>query len=129
MRRRHKKFKRHPVELLACAIALEEGWFAPGENLPKSNNNPGDLDFAGQLNAAPNGRFAKFPTAAMGIAALFRQIWLQVAEGQTVRQLVAQWAPATENNTSVYLANVLRWTGLPPDVPILHLLPPLAQLD
>lgn len=118
----------HPVELLACAIAVQEGWFAPGENLPKLNNNPGDLDFAGQLNATANGRFARFPTPATGITALFRQIWLQVAEGQTVRQVIAQWAPSTENNTTVYLHNVLKWTGLPADTPILRLLPPLVNL-
>ncbi len=124
----------HPVELLACAIATQEGWFALN-SIPAIRNNPGDLRFAGQIGAmrpvaalhdpAP---IASFPSKALGTAALFRQIWLQVAEGQTVAQIIAQWAPPSENNTSVYLANVLHWTGLPSDIPVLELLPPLVQL-
>jgi hypothetical protein len=118
----------HPVELICCAIAIQEGWFAPGNNLPKDNNNPGDLDFAHQLNAEPNGRFAKFTSPQTGEAALFRQVWEQVAMGQTLRQLINQWAPTSENDTSAYLKNVMAWTGLPADTPILNLLPPLVNL-
>jgi hypothetical protein len=125
----------HPVELLACAIATEEGWFVAGTT-PAIRNNPGDLRFAGQIGAmrpaAALGEaqpIASFPSKALGTAALYRQIWLQVAEGQTVRQIVAQWAPATENNTSAYLQAVLSWTGLPPDIPVLELLPPLVALN
>lgn len=125
----------HPVELLACAIATQEGFFSSG-TLPALKHNPGDLRFAGQLNAAePDARagfaspIATFPTDTTGIAALFRQLWLQVAQGQTVRQIIAQWAPPNENNTSVYLANVLRWTALPADTRVLDLLPPLTRLS
>ena len=119
----------HPVELICCAIATQEGWFSSNRNvLPIVNNNPGDLDYAGQLNAEPNGRFAKFTSPQTGETALFRQVWAQVAEGQTLRQLINQWAPSTENNTSEYLQNVMKWTGLAADTPILQLLPPLEDL-
>jgi hypothetical protein len=129
----------HPVELLACAIATQEGWFSAG-SIPQVRRNPGDLRFAGQLGASrPNGGgkppfgqaepIAVFSSNARGITALFRQIWVQVAEGQTVRQIVAQWAPPIENNTSSYLQDVLNWTGLPSDIPVLELLPPLVQLN
>jgi hypothetical protein len=124
----------HPVELLACAIATQEGWFLAG-SLPSLRNNPGDLRFAGQAGASvPAGAsqprpIAQFASQALGTTALFRQIWLQVAEGQTVRQIISQWAPANENDTSAYLKNVLRWTGLPADVPVLELLPALVQLN
>jgi hypothetical protein len=60
---------------------------------------------------------------------LFRQLWLQVAEGQTVREIIAQWAPPNENNMSQYLEDVLLWTGLPADTPVLELLPPLEKLN
>ena len=40
----------HPVELLACAIATQEGWFTPG-TIPSILMNPGDLQFAGQIGA------------------------------------------------------------------------------
>lgn len=119
----------HPVELLACAIATQEGWFAPG-TLPVLRNNPGDLDFAGQIGASKpaagsaNMPIAIFASCALGVAALFRQIWLQVAEGQSVRQLISQW-----DNSPTYLADVLAFTGLPADVPVLQLLPPLVALN
>jgi hypothetical protein len=127
----------HPVELIACAIATQEGWFDPG-TLPQLHNNPGDLRFAGQIGAfrplgwsAPTGAepIAAFKSRGSGVAALFRQVWLQVASGQTVRQIISQWAPPTENNTSAYLQDVLAWTGLPADIPVLELIPPLIQLN
>jgi hypothetical protein len=127
-------FPIHPVELLACAIATQEGYFVAGSP-PQIWRNPGDLRFAHQTGAsAPISSGSAFPIAmfestALGITALFRQIWLQVAEGQTVRQIISQWAPPNENNTSVYLENVLHWTGLPADTPVLELLPPLQRLN
>ena len=137
----------HPIELLCCAIASQEGWWLE-DSIPLMRNNPGDLDYAGQIGArwpvewrdtrwgqpfpgesVPDPDIAIFASKALGVAALFRQVWLQVAEGQTVRQIVAQWAPPTENNTSAYLQDVLQWTGLPADTPVLELLPPLVQLN
>ena len=123
----------NPVELLACAIASQEGFFHAG-SVPATHHNPGDLRFAGQLNATrpigvPAGSpIAVFPSDAAGVAALYRQLWLQVAQGQTVAQIIAQWAPPSENNTSLYLDDVLRWTGLARDVPVLDMLPPLVNL-
>jgi hypothetical protein len=124
----------HPVELLACAISTQEGWFVPG-SIPSVRNNPGDLRFAHQVGATlPPGQpvnpppIALFPSKSRGVAALFRQLWLQVSEGETVRQIIAQWAPPNENNTGAYLQDVLNWTGLPPDTPVLQLLPPLEVL-
>jgi hypothetical protein len=105
----------HPVELLACAIATQEGgWFVPG-SLPQLRNNPGDIRYDGQLNAgcprcgavAPEvprqcsnlagdvfevHDIATCASKAAGVTLLFRQLWLQVAEGQTVRQIIDQWA-------------------------------------
>ncbi len=126
----------HPVELLACAIATQEGFFsASGHAQPQLKNNPGDIRFANQLNAAApewDGRgvapIATFKTPATGVTGLYRQLWMQVAEGQTVAQIIAQWAPPVENQTTLYLRNVLAWTGLPADVPVLDLLPPLVSL-
>lgn len=124
----------HPVELLACAIATQEGWFSEG-SIPQVRKNPGDLRYAGQVGAievhmvSGPSFIAEFQTNGLGLTALFRQLWLQVAEGQTVRQIIAQWAPPIENNTSAYLQDVLNWTKLPADTPVLDLLPPLTKLD
>jgi len=125
----------HPVELLCCAIATQEGWFVPGTT-PQIRKNPGDIRFATQLGASAPGwdstgtpPIATFSSNALGVTALFRQLWLMVAEGLTVRQIIAAWAPPTENNTSAYLQDVLQWTGLAADTPVLDLLPPLVQLN
>jgi hypothetical protein len=120
----------HPVDLLAAAIATQEGFFLE-ESIPDTRNNPGDLDYAGQIGASlpPSGasvpRIAIFSSKALGIAALYRQLWLQVAEGQTVRQVITQW----DESDPTYLRNVLEWTALPADTPVLELLPPLTQLN
>lgn len=123
----------HPVELLSGAIATQEGWFVPG-SMPSVRHNPGDLRYAGQVGAIKPASvtpppIATFVSNAAGVTALCRQIWLQVATGQTVREIIAQWAPTTENDTTAYLADVLLWTGLPADTPILDLLPPLWQAN
>ena len=36
----------------------------------------------------------------------------------TIRAIVSRWAPACENNTAAYIANVSRLTQIPPDEPI-----------
>lgn len=119
-----------PIALLACAIATQEGFFA-GATIPSQRNNPGDLDFAGQIGATrptvhdPDPALAVFASLPLGVAALYRQLWLQVAQGQTVRQIVNQWDPGND----AYLKNVLAWTGLLSDVPVLQLLPPLVALN
>ena len=124
----------HPVELLCCALASQEGAWDPG-SIPLIRNNPGDLDYAAQLGASrpplgsPDASIAMFATPEAGIAALFRQVWLQVAQGQTVRQIVEQWAPPADNDSTTYLANVIEWTGLPTDTPVLEILPPLVKLN
>jgi hypothetical protein len=119
-----------PVTLLACAIATQEGYFTPG-TFPQEHNNPGDLEYEGQIGASPvvGSPLAHFATRALGENALFRQLRAQIAEGQTVSEIIAQWAPSTQNDTSGYLQDVLQWTGLPAEVPVLELLPQLLQLN
>ena len=36
----------------------------------------------------------------------------------TIRAIVTKWAPAIENNTKAYIANVSRLTGIDPDEPL-----------
>ena len=128
----------HPVELICCAIATQEGDFSGPNSVPVLRHNPGDLRFAHQANATrPDGStagnlgvepIAEFGDPQEGIAGLYRDIWAKVAAGETIRQMIAVYAPPNENNTSVYLENVLAWTGLPADVKVLDLLPPLVDL-
>lgn len=92
------------------------------KSLPRGirNNNPGNLNFAGQAGATkeggPNGRFAVFGSMQEGVAALVRQIGLYVKRGRnTIRKILEVYAPPGENNTNAYIAAVSKALGIGPD--------------
>jgi len=98
---------------------------AGGKKLPRGirNNNPGNLNFAGQAGASkeggPGGRFAKFGTMREGVAALVKQIGLYVSRGKnSIRKILEVYAPTSENNTGAYIAAVSRALGIGPDDPL-----------
>lgn len=98
---------------------------AGGKKLPRGirNNNPGNLNFAGQAGATkeggPGGRFAKFGTMREGVAALVKQIGLYVSRGKnSIRKILEVYAPSSENNTGAYIAAVSRALGIGPDDPL-----------
>ncbi|HAM4388320.1 TPA: recombinase family protein [Escherichia coli] len=76
------------------------------------NNNPGNLNFAGQAGASlerPGGRFARFETAFDGLRALARQLMLYAGRGiNSVEKIISTWAPASDNNnTTAYIRAVV----------------------
>lgn len=86
------------------------------------NNNPGNLEFAGQRGAVREngeGRFAKFGTLSEGVAALGRQLQLYGSRGiNTLRKVIETWAPRynkktgkIENDTEGYIARMREMTG------------------
>ena len=95
--------------VLLSAIATAEGFFVPG-SLPQRNNNPGDLDFAGQDGAVAAGRFAKFEGLGCGTAANLRQICKDIQDGATLMTLIEKyWAPPGDGNDSArYLSETIR---------------------
>lgn len=81
------------------------------------NNNPGNINYVGQTGATresgPNGRFAVFQTAEQGLSALANQLRLYARRGiNTVRDIIAKWAPPGENNTQAYIARVSKSLGV-----------------
>ena len=53
-------------------------------------------------------------TRAEGIAGAAHVVALHIAEGNTLAQLIAIWAPPRGNNpTAAYTANVKEWAGIP----------------
>ncbi|MDT9810401.1 lytic transglycosylase [Citrobacter freundii] len=85
------------------------------------NNNPGNLNFAGQAGAElerPGGRFARFETAFDGLRALSRQLMLYAGRGiNSVEQIISTWAPASDNNnTAAYIQAVSQRLGVDPRV-------------
>ncbi|WLP09281.1 lytic transglycosylase [Enterobacter hormaechei] len=81
------------------------------------NNNPGNLNYAGQAGATlerPGGRFARFETAFDGLRALSRQLMLYAGRGiNSVEKIISTWAPASDNNnTAAYIQAVSRNLGV-----------------
>lgn len=83
----------------------------------RRNNNPGNLNYAGQAGAhledGPNARFAAFDSMQEGIAALVRQLALYASRGiDTISQIVKKYAPAADgNNVAAYIADLVKSTG------------------
>ncbi|GJL36013.1 hypothetical protein TUM17576_28330 [Enterobacter hormaechei] len=110
--------KNHPGEV-----------YTPGTERGIRNNNPGNIEFAGQDGATSDGRFAQFRTPFEGLRALSRQL-LRYYDGkttgkplQTVSDIVSTWAPPTkdgkvENDTLAYIAHISQMLGVSPDAQI-----------
>lgn len=88
------------------------------------NNNPGNLEFAGQDGAVSDGRFAKFRTAFEGLRAMSRQL-LRYYDGKTtgkelhtVSDIISTWAPKNENDTLAYITHVSQMLGVSPNAQI-----------
>ena len=107
---------RMKVITLVEAIAREEGFYVIGTR-PQRLNNPGDIEygnFAAQHGAiGSDGRFAIFPDAVTGFAAL-RQLLMTDYAGMTLKAALNRFAPPVENDTGRYLLNVCSWTGAAP---------------
>jgi hypothetical protein len=100
---------------LAQAIGREEGYGVPGA-LPTRNNNPGDLRHApGEMHPpdAPNS-VGSFATAEEGWTELERQLRLCAGRNETVAQLVAIYAPPSENDSARYLSDLCTFVGCTP---------------
>ena len=65
--------------------------------------------------------FCQFKTLEYGWRAAFvllTRTYYHEYRLYTIRAIVSRWAPACENNTAAYIANVSRLTQIPPDEPI-----------
>lgn len=96
----------------------------PGNERGIRNNNPGNLEFAGQDGATSDGRFAQFRTPFEGLRAMSRQL-LRYYDGKTtgkqlrtVSDIVSTWAPKNENDTLAYIAHISQMLGVSPDAQI-----------
>ncbi|WP_434774135.1 lytic transglycosylase catalytic [Pantoea agglomerans] len=82
------------------------------------NNNPGNLNFAGQAGAmleGSGGRFAKFQSAYDGLRAMARQLMLYAKRGiNSVQGIISTWAPSSENNTGAYVNSISSRLGVDP---------------
>lgn len=109
----------HPIEKLASAIAQSEGFYAPGQTLPKANHNPGDLRATPLPRKKDSHGFVIFGDDKEGFMGLLTQLMLYALRGMTLRQAIESWAPPTGsdggNNTELYIRETVRRTGITAD--------------
>lgn len=97
-------------------------------SLPRGirNNNPLNIrrskdKWKGMRAVQSDAQFCQFESLEWGWRAAF---WLLTRTYYhkyrlfTIRAIVTKWAPAIENDTKAYIANVSRLTGIDPDEPI-----------
>lgn len=98
---------------------------APPANAPRGirNNNPGNIvngptRWEGQIEGA-DPRYASFATPEAGIRAMGKNLLAYGSRGlDTVAEIIARWAPATENNTVAYIDRVAKEIGVKPTDPL-----------
>ena len=109
---------------LASAIFRQEGSTDASGNWNTSslgyrNNNPGNLNYAGQPNCwattTGNGSEAACATLADGIQATENQLNKDAGRGLTIAQEFTKWATG---NQAAYIADVSQWTGYDPSTPL-----------
>lgn len=85
------------------------------------NNNPGNLirtgiGWRGEVpdDQKTDDTFEQFTHPLWGLRALALDLLASVRRGQTLAELIGEYAPVGTNDTAAYLANVSRWTGIAP---------------
>ena len=87
------------------------------------NNNPGNIRLGKSpwLGKKPHhlntdGSFEQFESLPYGDLAIIKLMENYRRKGfKTLRQIFNRYAPPKENNTNLYLANVVKWTGINAD--------------
>ena len=90
------------------------------------NNNPLNIRrskdlWKGLRATQQDAAFCQFETLEYGWRAAFyllTRTYYHKYRLYTIRGIVSKWAPSCENDTSAYIANVSRLTGIDPDEPI-----------
>ena len=96
------------IQRIVNAIFRQEG-------MPADYVNPGNLRGAPwrQDPFIFNG-YWRPKSRAEGIAGAAHVVTLHIAEGNSLAQLIAIWAPPSDHNpTAQYIANVKEWAGIP----------------
>lgn len=89
-----------------------------GSTRAERNRNPGNIIDSPFARSQPgyagsDGRFAIFNDVASGMNAMERLLKSYMARGRdTIAEIIAKWAPPTENNVGAYIAHVEQLTGI-----------------
>jgi hypothetical protein len=91
------------------------------------NHNPlnirrtGKDQWKGLADAQQDAAFCQFKSLEWGWRAAFHLLtrtYYHKYRLYTIRGIISRWAPSSENDTTAYIANVSRLTGIDPDEPI-----------
>lgn len=90
-----------------------------------ANRNPGNIRrsavrYRGEVQPSRDPAFKQFETMAWGYRAIFVLLdTYRVRHGlRTLAEMIARWAPPTENRTDAYIRAVAERTGIPADRPL-----------
>ncbi|HEY1035018.1 MAG TPA: hypothetical protein VGE09_08555 [Pseudoxanthomonas sp.] len=91
------------------------------------NNNLGNLRTSNanwQGKGAPHNGFETFNTPQDGANAMFQNLgaYVKANPGMTVAQAIQKWAPPNENDTNLYIRQVMESTGINPAMPLAEVL-------
>ena len=86
------------------------------------NNNPGNIRFIAKNpwngQTGNDGGYGVYDTPQNGTRAMGRQLRKYEQEGyNTVRKIIARWAPSNENDTNAYVKHVADLLNIDPDQP------------
>jgi hypothetical protein len=88
------------------------------------NNNPGNIErgdaWQGLRPTQTDSRFAQFVEMRYGVRAaliIFRNYQSKYGL-KTIAQMIARWAPPTENDTNAYVSAVAQRVGIPSNAPL-----------
>jgi hypothetical protein len=111
------------IDALVSAIIMQE-------DRPLGDTNPGDLRDCPWFEGEPgkrtypdgspvlyktlgtSGQFWNPPTRQIGISGIAHVVALRITELDSLEEFISSYAPAGQNNSAVYLANVMKWTGI-----------------
>jgi len=85
------------------------------------NNNPGNIRksssvWIGQVFPGDDDAFCTFESMDYGYRAMFVLLKSYLDKGfNTIDKIINRWAPSSENNTQVYISNVVARTGINKD--------------
>lgn len=111
-------------QAVAAAEVGANGGSSGGSSLPAGAGPGGNVSGGNVGNLRdPHGGWQRFKGAREGLAGMAGQLLRYQSKAKfghqkTLRQLINTYAPSSENNTSLYVSQVAKWTGLNPDADI-----------
>lgn len=108
------------ISFVKYRIGMRTNNFLGNMSMPRGyrNNNPlnirkGSSNWLGKIKPGDDPDFEQFQNMGYGYRAALKLIRNYIGAGHnTIEKIISRWAPANENNTSSYIANVSTRTGI-----------------